>query len=206
MENKEEKKKKIIEYLERNGPIDNEFKLFDEEEIKIIEITKESKENESKKEEEENEDIKGNKEEGEKEVVKEENNGSKHTLDENNVNDNFDNINEEINNKTDRKIENLEESKNNELENIQQKINETKEREMILLEKKTEVLRRYLSENIIPVLSKGILNICQNLPEDPVESLAKYLSGIDINNENPVKDNNEVENEIIKAINQSISN
>ena len=77
---------------------------------------------------------------------------------------------------------------------------------MILLEKKTEVLRRYLSENIIPVLSKGILNICQNLPEDPVESLAKYLSGIDINNENPVKDNNEVENEIIKAINQSISN
>ena len=206
MENKEDENKKIIEYLERNGPIDNEFKLFDEEEIKIIEITKESKENESKKEEEENEDIKGNKEEGEKEVVKEENNGSKHTLDENNVNDNFDNINEEINNKTDRKIENLEESKNNELENIQQKINETKEREMILLEKKTEVLRRYLSENIIPVLSKGILNICQNLPEDPVESLAKYLSGIDINNENPVKDNNEVENEIIKAINQSISN
>ena len=206
MENKEDENKKIIEYLERNGPIDNEFKLFDEEEIKIIEITKESKESESKKEEEENEDIKGNKEEGEKEVVKEENNGSKHTLDENNVNDNFDNINEEINNKTDRKIENLEESKNNELENIQQKINETKEREMILLEKKTEVLRRYLSENIIPVLSKGILNICQNLPEDPVESLAKYLSGIDINNENPVKDNNEVENEIIKAINQSISN
>ena len=43
MENKGDENKKIIEYLERNGPIDNEFKLFDEEEIKIIEITKESK-------------------------------------------------------------------------------------------------------------------------------------------------------------------
>ena len=76
---------------------------------------------------------------------------------------------------------------------------------MILLEKKSEILRRYLSENIIPVLSKGILNICQNLPEDPVESLAKYLSEIDINNEKGNKDNNEAENEIIKTINQSIS-
>ena len=77
---------------------------------------------------------------------------------------------------------------------------------MVLLEKKSEILRRYLSENIIPVLSKGILHICQNLPDDPVESLAKYLSESNTNNENAIKDNNEVENEIINAINQSISN
>ena len=203
--NNEDENRKIIEYLERNGPIDNEYKLFDEEEIKIIEIPKVNKENELKKEEEK-EDKEENKGEEEKEAEKENNNDSKHTLDENNINNNTDNINEEINNKTDKKNENLEESKNNELERIQQKINETKEREMVLLEKKSEILRRYLSENIIPVLSKGILNICQNLPDDPVESLAKYLSESNTNNENAIKDNNEVENEIINAINQSISN
>ena len=207
MENKEEENRKIIEYLERNGPIDNEYKLFDEEEIKIIEISKENKENEVKKEEEKEEDNKENSKEEEKKAktIKEDNNNSKENLDENNINENIENNIEEISNKSDKKNENLEESKNNELEKIQQKINETREREMILLEKKSEILRRYLSENIIPVLSKGILNICQNLPEDPVESLAKYLSEIDINNEKGNKDNNEAENEIIKTINQSIS-
>ena len=207
MENKEEENRKIIEYLERNGPIDNEYKLFDEEEIKIIEISKENKENEVKKEEEKEEDNKENSKEEEKKAktIKEDNNNSKENLDENNINENIENNIEEISNKSDKTNENLEESKNNELEKIQQKINETREREMILLEKKSEILRRYLSENIIPVLSKGILNICQNLPEDPVESLAKYLSEIDINNEKGNKDNNEAENEIIKTINQSIS-
>ena len=50
---------------------------------------------------------------------------------------------------------------------------DTHEKEM--LEKKSEVLRRYLAENIIPVLSKGILHVCKNLPEDPVDALAFYL-------------------------------
>lgn len=50
-----------------------------------------------------------------------------------------------------------------------------KEREFKLLEKKTEVLRRYLSENVLPVLSKGILEVCSQMPDDPVEALANYL-------------------------------
>lgn len=50
-----------------------------------------------------------------------------------------------------------------------------KEREFKLLEKKTEVLRRYLSENVLPVLSKGILEVCSHMPDDPVEALANYL-------------------------------
>ena len=57
-----------------------------------------------------------------------------------------------------------------------------------MLDKKSEILRRYLSENVIPLISKGILNICQNLPDDPVESLAKFLSEIE-NNENIRKKN-----------------
>ena len=50
-----------------------------------------------------------------------------------------------------------------------------KEREFKLLERKTEVLRRYLSDNVLPLLSVGILHICESRPNDPVEALANYL-------------------------------
>ena len=56
-----------------------------------------------------------------------------------------------------------------------EKIAELEKHEKELLEKKSEVLRRYLAENVIPVLSKGILHVCQTLPEDPVDALAYYL-------------------------------
>ena len=52
---------------------------------------------------------------------------------------------------------------------------ELEKQEKDLLEKKSEVLRRYLAENVIPVLSKGILYVCKKLPEDPVDELAYYL-------------------------------
>ena len=55
------------------------------------------------------------------------------------------------------------------------KSSELEKQEKDLLEKKSEVLRRYLAENVIPVLSKGILHICKTLPEDPVDELAYYL-------------------------------
>ena len=55
------------------------------------------------------------------------------------------------------------------------KLSDLEKKEKEMLEKKSEVLRRYLAENVIPVLSKGILHVCQTLPEDPVDSLATYL-------------------------------
>ena len=196
MHNNEEENKKIIEFLERNGPIDNEYKLFDEEEIKILENIPEKIEIEEKKE-----DNKENNEEEKdvKSLAKEENNNSKEIL-----NENKDDI-EEKSNLNYKKMTNLEESKDIEADKIQQKIDEIKERERTLLDKKSEILRRYLSENVIPLLSKGILDICQNMPEDPVESLAKYLSENEINKEKENKNKNEIENEIIKTINQSLS-
>lgn len=48
-----------------------------------------------------------------------------------------------------------------------------KERE--ILEKRSQILRLYLVENVIPILSEGILKICQDLPENPVEVLADFL-------------------------------
>ena len=116
-----------------------------------------------------------------------------------------DNNDIEKSNLNDKKMTNLEDTKNNEIDRIQQKLEQIKERENTLLEKKSEILRRYLSENVIPLLSKGILNICQNLPEDPVESLAKYLTDNELNKEEGNKNKNLAENEIIKTINESIS-
>ena len=55
------------------------------------------------------------------------------------------------------------------------KSSELEKQEKDLLEKKSEVLRRYLAENVIPVLSKGILYVCKKLPENPVDELAYYL-------------------------------
>ena len=202
MNNLEEEKNKIINYLERNGPIDNEYKLFDEEEICIIENI-----SEKIKEENKNEENKEEEKEMKSKVKEEEKNNSKEVINENNEDNNINDKNEsEL--KSDlnvKKLSNLEESKNNELDKIQQKIEEIKEREITLLEKKSEILRRYLSENVIPLLSKGILNLCQNMPDDPVESLAKYMEDNELNKEKENKEKNEAENEIIKTINESIS-
>ena len=57
----------------------------------------------------------------------------------------------------------------------EEQINDLKEREKILIEKKSEIIRRYISENIMPILAKGILFVSRNLPEDPVEALANFL-------------------------------
>ena len=201
MQNSEETNKKIINYLERNGPIDNDFKLFDEEEINILEKIPEKKD-EEEKDEEKKENLEEEEKEKKLEVKEEEKMDSKKELNENNDEDNINDENKSDLN--DKKMSNLGESKNNEFDEIQQKIDKIRERETTLLENKSEVLRRYLSENVIPILSKGILNICQNLPEDPVESLAKYLDD-NLDKEKENKDRNEAENEIIKTINESIS-
>ena len=194
---KEEEEKKILEFLERNGPIDNEFKLYDEEEINIFENIPEENNAEVDNEEKKEEDKENIEEEKEiKLEEKQDNNNSKEIVNENIENGFKSNLN-------DKRTTVVEETKN--IDRTQQKINELRERERILLDKKSEILRRYLSENVIPLISKGILNICQNLPDDPVESLAKFLSEIE-NNENKEKEEkNKAENEIIKTINESIS-
>ena len=55
------------------------------------------------------------------------------------------------------------------------RIKELNKKEQKLLEKKSEVLRHYLIENVIPLLSRGILRICKDQPDDPVDALANFL-------------------------------
>ena len=61
------------------------------------------------------------------------------------------------------------------IKTVEEQENELKEREQNLLEKKSEVIRRYLSDKIMPILAKGVLYVSRNLPDDPVEGLADFL-------------------------------
>lgn len=56
-----------------------------------------------------------------------------------------------------------------------EKMEELKAKERNILEEKSQDLRYYLTENVIPILSQGILEICKRCPEDPVDELAKFL-------------------------------
>ena len=136
------------------------IKKEEEEKIKAEEEAKEKemkeKEEKEKKEEEKKEDE--NKEEKKEEPLNPE------------IVDNKDASSSEDDNK---EVSENEDEKVTEIPKT--KLELEKEREFKLLEKKTEVLRRYLSENVLPVLSKGILDVCIKMPDDPVEALANFL-------------------------------
>ena len=55
------------------------------------------------------------------------------------------------------------------------KLQNLEEKEKNILISKSHDLRSYLIENVIPILSQGILEVCQKLPEDPVDELARFL-------------------------------
>jgi adenylate kinase len=56
-----------------------------------------------------------------------------------------------------------------------EKIEKLKAEERKELDKRSQDLRHYLSENVIPILSQGIMEICKKCPDDPVDELAKFL-------------------------------
>lgn len=44
-----------------------------------------------------------------------------------------------------------------------------------ILESKSLNIRTYLLENLVPILTEGLLEVCKQQPEDPVDNLAEYL-------------------------------
>ena len=125
-------------------------------------------------------------------------------------------INEENNNKENNEIDNNTKKENDiniSQENKEEKIKIQNEQEIDnvnkLLQKKSEVLRRYLSENVLPLLSLGILQVATDRPDDPVEALADFLldktlelekqENKDKNKNKDIEDNkeNKTENETI---------
>ena len=96
--------------------------------------------------------------------------------------------------------EDIEEQKEEEKPKPKSKLELEKENEFKLLEKKSEVLRRYLAENVLPLLSLGILHVANERPPDPVEALADYLLAKTFEikkNEEENNDNEEKEDENI---------
>ena len=192
MKNQELENIKILYYLERYGDIDNFSKLQDEEEIMPFKEQENLEENQEEKNLMENAEIKS---------IKKEKNEKKEEL----LNIYMTKIKERLidedcsapdiedeNEKEEREKEEREKEEKkkkagihslNEMmlrqeffeNNIRSRLGELKNKEKILLEKKSEVMRRYLNEKIMPLLAKGILNICENIPDDPVEALANFI-------------------------------
>jgi len=50
-----------------------------------------------------------------------------------------------------------------------------KDAERAMLEQRKGPLKQYLMENVIPVLTKGLIEVCNARPEDPVDFLAEWL-------------------------------
>ena len=146
----------------------------EEEERKRIEEEEMKKKEEEEKKEKEKEDKEKDKEKDEKDDKKEKKDVNKQDSKE--PEESFLKSNISISS-ADSKKEEHNESITEQVEEKKPKsiFEKEKEREFKLLEKKTEVLRRYLSENVLPVLSKGILEVCSQMPDDPVEALANYL-------------------------------
>ena len=210
-------------YLERNGPINNYERLCEDDENR--EIVKHHLSENVMKDNEEIQEEKGESVDDEDDVdEREQQNEDQQVVDtKSNVNKTSntkkDDDKKDNTNISDNKGDNTQQQQNSNMNNSnqqhnisdvelqnQRKIDELLLRERKLLEKKSEVLRRYLSENVIPLLAKGVLNICQNMPDDPVEALANYLLDNSFN-----KNDNNIENinhpkDISKDINQSNNN
>ena len=53
--------------------------------------------------------------------------------------------------------------------------NKDKDKERELLESRSQPMRKYLMDKVIPCLAEGVLKICSELPEEPVKSLIAFL-------------------------------
>ena len=203
MKNQELENIKILYYLERYGDIDNFSKLQDEEEIMPFKEQENLEENNEEKNLMENNEIVVKKEKKEEPFNINLNKIKERLIDEECLEPDI----EDENDKEIREIEEKEEKKKkiginslNEMltkqeifdNNIKSKLNELKEKEKILLEKNSEVMRRYLNEKVMPLLAKGILNICENVPDDPVEALANFILDNNYNFSNNMNDSVEI--------------
>jgi len=44
-----------------------------------------------------------------------------------------------------------------------------------VLDSKSQPIRQYLIDNLVPILTDGLMDICKRQPGDPVDTLAEYL-------------------------------
>jgi len=56
-----------------------------------------------------------------------------------------------------------------------QRLDQIKEYERDVLDAKSQPIRQYLMDNLVGILTDGLLEVCKRTPTDPVDHLAEYL-------------------------------
>jgi adenylate kinase len=57
-------------------------------------------------------------------------------------------------------------------------IEEVKHQEQEILNQKSQALKQYITDNLLPALTSGLIDICNGKPDDPLDYLADYLIAI----------------------------
>lgn len=55
------------------------------------------------------------------------------------------------------------------------KIEKLREQERDLLDQRSQPIRQYLMDNVVPHLTEGLIDLCKTIPEDPVDYLSNFL-------------------------------
>ena len=56
-----------------------------------------------------------------------------------------------------------------------QRLDQIKEYERDVLDQKSQPIRQYLMDNLVPFLTQGLIELCKKVPQDPVDNLADFL-------------------------------
>jgi len=57
-----------------------------------------------------------------------------------------------------------------------EKLEKIREQERDLLDKRSQPIRQYLMDNVVPHLTEGLINLCKAVPDDPTDYLANFLN------------------------------
>ena len=55
------------------------------------------------------------------------------------------------------------------------KIEKIKQQERDLLDTRSQPIRQYLMDNVVPHLTEGLIELCKKVPEDSIDYLANFL-------------------------------
>lgn len=44
-----------------------------------------------------------------------------------------------------------------------------------MLDTRSQPIRQYLMDNVVPYLTEGLIDLCKDIPDDPVDYLAAFL-------------------------------
>lgn len=69
------------------------------------------------------------------------------------------------------------------------KMEQIRENERDLLDKRSQPIRQYLMDKVVPHLTEGLINLCKDVPDDPTDFLANFL----------LKRADEIDEELIRA-------